>query len=81
MTESDPPGRVWLFDLANDPTEQDDLSRSRPDKVAELRAAMASHDAEQAPPGWPSTADMPISIDHDITVPESEDDEFIYWSN
>ena len=81
LTESDPPGRVWLFDLANDPTEQDDLSVARPDKVAELKTAMASHDAEQLPPSWPSSADMPISIDHDITVPESEDDEFIYWSN
>ena len=81
LTVSDPPGRTWLFDMANDPHENRDLSEARPEKVALIRAAMDAHNAEQQPPSWPSGGDMPIPIDNDITVPESETDEFIYWSN
>jgi arylsulfatase A-like enzyme len=81
LTLSDPPGRVWLFDMKNDPNEQHDLSAQRPDKVAELQAALATHNAEQQEPSWPSAGSIPIPIDKDITVPEAEDDEYIYWSN
>ena len=81
LTVSDPPGRTWLFDMANDPHENRDLSEARPEKVALIRAAMDAHNAEQQPPSWPSGGAMPIPIDNDITVPESETDEFIYWSN
>jgi uncharacterized sulfatase len=78
---SDPPGRTWLFDMRVDPTEQRDLSRERPEKVAELQAAMARHNAEQAPPAWPSQASVPINIDKDLSQPDAPDDEYIYWSN
>ena len=59
LNVSDPPGRTWLFDLAADPTEQHDLSAERPEKLAQLLAAMDAHDSEQAPPAWPSRALMP----------------------
>jgi hypothetical protein len=78
---SDPPGRIWLFDLAADPTEQRDLSTQRTDKLAELQAALARHNAEQAPPAWPSQASVPINIDKDLSEPDDADDEYIYWSN
>jgi uncharacterized sulfatase len=81
LNVSDPPGRTWLFDLEADPTEQYDLSGERPEKLAELMAAMDAHDAEQAPPAWPSRAMMPINIDKDRSQPDSPDDEYIYWSN
>ncbi|MEM9183190.1 MAG: arylsulfatase, partial [Pseudomonadota bacterium] len=32
-------GRWWLFDLASDPAETNDLSRDRPEKLAEMVAA------------------------------------------
>ena len=81
LNVSDPPGRTWLFDLANDPTEQHDLSDARPDKLAELTAALSAHNAEQAPPAWPSRGHMPINIDKDLSRPDAPDDEYIYWSN
>ena len=81
LNVSDPPGRTWLFDLEADPTEQRDLSAERPDKVAELQAALAAHDAEQAPPAWPSQVSFAVSIDKDLSLPEAPDDEYIYWSN
>ena len=78
---SDPPGRTWLFDMSTDPTEQRDLSSERPDKLAELQAALAQHNAAQAAPSWPSQASIPINIDKDLSQPDAPDDEYIYWSN
>jgi uncharacterized sulfatase len=78
---SDPPGRTWLFDMSADPTEQRDLSAERPDKLAELLAALAQHNAQQTPPAWPSQASIPINIDKDLSLPDAPDDEVIYWSN
>ncbi len=78
---SDPPGRSWLFDMSTDPSEQRDLSKERPDKLAELRAALCAHNAEQAPPAWPSRIIVPVNIDKDLSHPDAPDDEYIYWSN
>ena len=81
LNVSNPPGRSWLFDLARDPTEQHDLSEARPDKLAELQAALDEHNAAQAAPLWPSQALAPINIDKDLSRPDDTDDEYIYWSN
>jgi len=76
-----PPGSVWLFDLNTDPTEQKNLATERPDKVAELRAALDAHDAEQQPSLWPSLVEMPVNIDKTLAEPDAPDDEYIYWPN
>ncbi len=81
LNVSDPPGREWLFDMSADPTEQRDLSKEKPEKLAELRAALAAHNAEQAPPAWPARVSMAVNIDKDLTHSDSPDDEYIYWSN
>ena len=81
LNVSDPPGRTWLFDMNSDPTEQRDLSAERPDKLAELQAVLASHNAQQAPPAWPTQASFPVNTDKDLSQPDAPDDEYIYWSN
>ena len=78
---SDPPGRRWLFDTRVDPTEQNDLSESNPEKLAEIEAALAAHLAEQEPSAWPSRGSFAINLDKDLSIPDAEDDEYIYWSN
>jgi uncharacterized sulfatase len=55
LNVSDPPGRSLFFDMNADPTEQHDLSAERPEKLAELKAALAAHNAEQAQPAWRET--------------------------
>ncbi len=81
LNVSDPPGRSWLFDLSVDPNEREDLSTSRPEKLAELKAELAAFNAEQAPPLWPSQASVAINVDKDGSLPDAEDDVYIYWSN
>ncbi len=81
LNVSDPPGRSWLFDLSADPNEQVDLSKERPDKLAELMAALTAHNAEQQPSRWPSQGSFAVNIDKDLSLPDAPDDEYIYWSN
>ncbi len=78
---SDPPGREWLFNLREDPTEQNDLSQSHPEKLAELKAALKRHNDAQAAPSWPSQLTAPTLIDKDLSAPYEAGDEYIYWSN
>ena len=75
------PRREWLFDLSRDPGERNDLSEVMPEKLAELRAALAAHDAAQMPPAWPAQLITPINVDRPLGVPFDPGDEFAYWSN
>ncbi len=81
LNVSDPPGRTWLFDMNDDPTERRDLSAERPEKLAELQAALAAHNVEQAPPAWPAQISTAINLDKDLSQMDAPDDEYIYWSN
>ena len=72
---------VWLFDLAVDPTEQVNLAAKRQDKVVELEKLLAAHNAEQAPPMWPSVVDMVQPVDKDGTQPYVKGDEYMYFPN
>ncbi len=81
LNVSDPPGRSWLFDLEADPNERHDLSRERPDKLAELQKALAAHNADQEESAWPSQVSFPVNVDKDLTRPDAPDDDYIYWSN
>jgi arylsulfatase A-like enzyme len=79
--EGEPKEQVWLFDLAQDPTEQVNLASQRPDQVALLKRLLAAHNAEQAEPMWPSAMNGPQLIDKDGTQSYQPGDEFIYWPN
>jgi arylsulfatase A-like enzyme len=79
---SERPAKTWLFNLADDPTEQRNLAMDEPEKLAELMAVLEEMDAEQAPPIWPSLIEGPIMIDRPLGgAPRGPDDEFIYWAN
>ena len=81
MIRADRPERVWLFDLANDPTEQRDVAAAHPERVAQLQALLAAHNARQAEPMWASVLDLPQLIDKNATEPYEEGDEYLYWPN
>jgi uncharacterized sulfatase len=75
------PGTTWLFDLNEDPTEQTNLAAREPERVADLRRALAQHNAEQAEPAWPSLGELPVNVDKTLLEIDAPDDEYIYWPN
>jgi len=78
---SETPNRVWLFNLASDPTEQHDLSAQQPERVAAMRAMIEAQNANAPPPLWPALIEGAVRIDVPLNAPWSEDQEYIYWSN
>jgi len=81
MIRADRPDKRWLFNLATDPTEQQNIAKTNPAKLAELELLLARHNAEQAKPMWPSIIDSPQQIDKTSDQPFEEGDEYIYWPN
>lgn len=74
-------GKIWLYDLAADPTEQHDLAAAEPELVEQLQAKLAIFNAEQGKSLWPSLLEAPVLIDKPLNRPQSPEDEYIYWSN
>lgn len=75
------PQRMWLFDLAADPTERTDLSARRPDIAKRLGTELAAHDRELAKPLWPALLEEPIRIDVPAEAPWKDGQEYVYWPN
>lgn len=78
---SERPDRTWLFNLRDDPTEQNDLSAQQPQRVAELRAMIEAQNADMPAPLWPALLEGPVRIDVPLNTPWTEEQEYIYWSN
>jgi len=75
------PESPWLFDLRADPGETLNRASAEPGRVAALTALLDAHDAEQAPPAWPSTVELPVNVDKTLAEPDAEDDAYLYWPN
>ena len=78
---SETPDRAWLFNLQDDPTEQNDLSAQHPERVAAMRQMIEQQNADLPPPLWPALIEGPVRIDVPLNAPWSEEQEYIYWSN
>ncbi len=78
---SERPKKDWLFNLAVDPTERNNLATSQPDKLAQMKATLAAHHAQMPPPQWPSFLEMPVEIDKTLNQKHLPTDEYTYWSN
>jgi len=77
MQKYSDPDRVFLYHLAEDPTEQNNLSDVRPDKVAELELEFAKHNATQVAPDWPVSGKFPVPLDY-ITDEEYSIEDVVY---
>lgn len=73
--------KEWLFDLANDPTEQVNLAKKNPKKLAELQALLDAHHKNRTPPLYPSVTDMPVMIDKTLAEQFEPGDEYVYSPN
>jgi len=81
LIRSDRPDKHWLFDLASDPTEQNNVAPQNLSRVAELVALLDTHNAAQIEPMWPSVWESAQAIDKHGGQPLEEGDEYIFWPN
>ena len=75
------PQKVWLFDLAADPTERRNVAAEYPGDVKRLRSSLAEFDRQMPRPMWPALIETPIRIDMPSDQPWKADQEYVYWSN
>jgi arylsulfatase A-like enzyme len=75
------PDKVWLFNLAIDPTEQVNLAAKDPARVAELRKLIEAQNAGLPRPLWPGLLEAAIRIDVPLNAPWKKDQEYVYWAN
>lgn len=78
---SERPDRVWLFNLADDPTEQTNLARRHPARVEQMRALLDRHREGARPALYPFVIEGPIAVDRTLAERAETDDEIIYWPN
>jgi arylsulfatase A-like enzyme len=81
LQSSEAQKKVWLFDLANDPTEQHELSKVEPDRVKAMLAQLAAQDAQSVKPIWPSLLQGPVFVDHPSGQGQKKGEEYILWDN
>ena len=81
LQSSEAQKKVWLYNLAVDPTERNDLSKSDPARVKAMLAMLAAQDKEYVKPIWPSLLQGPIFVDHPSGQPQKAGEEYILWDN
>ncbi|MFM8353516.1 MAG: sulfatase-like hydrolase/transferase, partial [Gammaproteobacteria bacterium] len=81
LQRADRPSTTWLYDLANDPTEQRNLATDEPARVAALTARLDRHNAGQAAPAWPSLGELPVLIDKTLADVQRPEDAYVYAPN
>jgi len=75
------PRKDWLFNMALDPTEQDNLAAKEPDRVASMKKELEAFNATQVKPRWPSMAEAAIAIDKNLREQMVPGDEYVYYGN
>lgn len=73
--------KKWLFNLRDDPTEQNNLVNSESEKLAELSQLLTELLAEQSEPIWQGALTSPIPVDKHLNDLITIDDEHVYWTN
>ena len=71
----------WLYNLLDDPTEQNNLAASHPRKLEELSELLAQHQASSRGPLYESVTQMPVMVDKTLAERFEPGDEYIYTPN
>jgi arylsulfatase A-like enzyme len=75
------PRKDWLFNLATDPTEKNNLAATAPEKLASMKKELEAFNATQVKPSWPSMAEAAIAIDKSLREKMVPGDEYVYYGN
>lgn len=75
------PSQRWLFNLADDPTEQHNVIDTAPEKTQELLTLLEAHFVDARLPLYDAEVIFPIPLDKHQAEPFLPDDEFVYVAN
>ena len=75
------PKQDWLYNLAVDPGEKNNLAATDPQKTAAMKADLLAWNKTQRKPLWPSMADAPVPVDKTLKAPQAKEDVFVYYGN
>tara|TARA_R110001583_G_scaffold59291_4_gene176462 strand:- start:1585 stop:3258 length:1674 start_codon:yes stop_codon:yes gene_type:complete len=78
---SERPKKDWLYNLAEDPTEQNNLAMSQVAVLARLKGLLDEHTASGRKPIYPYTLEAPVAVDKTLAEDFLPGDEYIYWPN
>jgi arylsulfatase A-like enzyme len=81
LQSSEAQHKIWLYNLATDPTEQHELSKAEPARLQAMLAELKAQDGQMVKPIWPSLLQGPIFIDHPSGVKQKKGEEYILWDN
>ena len=81
MRSEEPAKQEFLYDLKNDPYEQDNLASINVPTKNLLNRMLDKHANSMPEPKWPQSIFMPVTIDRPNTEEFKEGDELIYWPN
>jgi len=81
LQKADRPDKIWLFNLNEDPTEQNNIVEKHPDRVRDMLAMLKAHSDAQPEPAWPAEMESPQRIDKHGAEPWEADDEYVYVPN
>ncbi|MGZ5994060.1 MAG: sulfatase-like hydrolase/transferase, partial [Caulobacteraceae bacterium] len=81
LQSSEAQHKVWLYDLAHDPTERHELSVAEPARTKAMLQLIAAQDAQSVKPLWPSLLQGPVFVDHPSGRPQRKGEEYILWDN
>ena len=73
--------RKWLYNLAEDPTEQNNLAVTRSSKMEELSQLLAEHQASSRGPMYEPSVQMPVMVDKTLAEQFEPGDEYVYTPN
>ncbi len=73
--------KYWLHNLAEDPSEQNNLADIRTDKLEQLKVILAEHQDSSRPPLFESIIQAPVLIDKTRAERYVEGDEYVYTPN
>ena len=71
----------WLFNLDEDPTEQQNRIADAPERTRELQARLDAFNEEMGPRDFPVLVEGPVPIDRTSADPYVPGEEFAYWPN
>ena len=81
MRSEEPIKQEFLYDLKQDPYEQNNLVSVALDTKDLLNKMLDKHVKSMPKPTWPQSVLMPVPVDKPNTEEFNEGDELIYWPN